>query len=383
MSVQQYRAQALVDSLPAIGECDYDIGPANGSSSTTGETAWLLGGNQQSQLVDGRIPYAGANRVYDLGINVEGSDGINIITDQVSRVRIMGADEACLDGKVLVSNGFIENRACAATAVFIPPGTVPSPVPGSTEVRIADVFLPRPANTYNLSLSDADGMYLIPFSEEFVPEEFVTLLTEAIMAANPAIEPTEVFTPSAFATLMAAPDASLAGTLRAALIDEANMSRLVFENTVYSILSLLRLNMLPGQYVLFINNIFLGDPSTPTPADIASYSANTRVDAQGKGTLLYNDMDIRSFDYLLKIENGSSRPVGIVFNTGDTMVLISNVPTSTTLATGAVIFSNANLGGAGSFSLPSGGGAFFSMRVEERLHHIMLSNVIYNQYVAV
>lgn len=385
MTVQQYRARALRDNLPPVTRCDYDIGMSNndntGTNPLVGEIPWLVGGNQQDQLREGRVPYTGANQVYDLGIDVQGNDGINIITDRTNRIRIMGEEENCMNGRVIISNGFIENRECEAILLSTP--SAPLSTLDSSPISITDVFLPRPANAYNVFINDTSNLYLIPFADTFTPITFVEDLGNAITTANPGIDPNQIFTMDAFTTLVDADPLSAAGLLLSAMITTSTMPRQVFIDNVYGILSLLQLNMLPGQRVLFINNIFLGDPSIPPPINVLSYDPNTRVDQSGIGTLLYTDMNVSTFDYLLKIINQSVDDVAIVFNTGNTGVVVSGIPTTNTLATGMTIYSNANIGGAGSFFLPSGGGAFYTMRTELGTTHIMLSNVVYRQYTEV
>lgn len=379
--------------LPPVTECDYDIGP--GTTLPDGSTPWLVGGNESTQL-----PSVPTDGYFEFGVDTTtpsdplanpqqaaiAAAGIDVLTAGDERIRILGDAsndpdyQDVMQGRVLIANGFIENEEVPAELVLIPPGSG-STLPG-TPLTIGNVFLERPANAYNLLIDTADAanLYLVPV----VTDGFVDALEAALL---PYAGPNGIFTVTAFEGLLAAAEAdplSPAGVAVAALIVDVVASGVPatdFEAFVLSQLPLYALGIVPGQRVLFINNIFLGDAPAVGPTSIPTYNPdapNATPVPTGFGTQLYTTLGITTFDYLLKIINTSTDDLAVIFNTGDSTFIIAGTPASDLLATGEAIYSN-----SGFFNVSSGGAGFFSMRVESNVVHIMLSNVEYNQYVEV
>lgn len=393
--------------LPPVTECDYDIGPGAGfpNGAFAGEIPWLVGGNELDQL-----PEVPADGFFDFGIDVAApldplaspelaalaNAGIDIITAGEERIRIFGtaADDPeyqdCMEGRVLIANGFIENEECPAELVLIPAGDGIIAPPGFADAPfgLANIYLERPSNSYNVVIDDADILAL-PLVPEF-DEDFVTLLEAAL--APFALNPAEPFTSAAFDLFLIAAAAGLGpDSTPAEEVAAANLAALVaitgltgdaFITFVLEALPFLDLGLEPGQRVLFINEIFLGDAPVTTATSVATYDPLAAVPlATGIGSQLYAELGIDTFDYLLKIINTSTADVAIIFNNGDPGFLISGRPAAELLTADYAFYSNANPGGAGFFLVESGGAGFFEMRVEDGEAHIMTHNVQYTQYI--
>lgn len=387
------------NSLPLVTACDYDIGPANGLNG--GEIAWLVGGNDSSEL-----PECPSDGFFNLGVDVPlpaddetGADaelrrelancGIDIITAGDERIRIFGTAtddpdyQECMEGRVIIANGFIENEECPAELVVIPTGTLTADDDGMP-LAIADLYLERPANAYNVIIDDAiaGGLFVMPL----VTEEF---FEELELALAPFADPTTgPFTEEALIGFLLAALDDPEGPAGIALegfvedLEEAGITT-PFALFVTRLLPLLAIGVEPGQRVLLINNIFLGDaPATPYTS-LATYNpngANALPVPTGLGTQLYNEMGIGTFDYLLKVINTSGSEIALIFNTGVDGIDVVDIPLDDLLATNMAIYSNFNFNASAPLIIEAGGAAFIKMRVEDSRTHIMLYNVKYTEY---
>lgn len=335
VSFSKFKADCLRDCLPPVGSTDYDIGcpcPENLTPAPPGVDglAWLVGGNYSDQLTPDIPPDGG----YDLGINVSdpelpaSSAKLHIITSGTNRIEIFGnaADEPDeyrpgMEGRVVIANGFIENRDIPAVfAPLLPPSTPPSPPSSDGDVLppMADVYLERPSNAYNL----------------VVPEDFGTLITTDDNAAVSAI----------------------------------------FNNAYTLAAETVR--------IVFINNIFLGEK--PYAVDI-TYDTNYNPDQVAPTDNTSFGLGIHTFDYLLKIFNPSdATPIAVMFNIGEAAPISPtgggpSIPNDSRITP---IYSTVGMGTSTlSYIIPVGGAGFFNMRVEEGKTHIMLDNVVYPDYM--
>lgn len=312
--------------LPPVGATDYDVGcpcpedfNGNGPIPPTGELAWLVGGNESTQL-GSEIPLDG---FYDMGIDAEtgpnATAGVDLITTGEARIRIYGdaLDQPLeyqegMEGRVVVANGFIENRDIPALFAPLTPLVAPTIPPVTDEdvlPPIVDVYLERPSNAYNLN----------------VPVGFGALITSDYN------DPSGLFVP-------------------------ANGSR-----------------------VVFINNIFLGDrPATAPTVFDSTYTANAVTPTTGLA-LGVNTFDYLL--KIINDEPAiGGTPIAVYFDLGGTTITPPGVPAPPIIPTGSrFVTIHSTLTGS-PFIIPAGGAGFFTMRVEEGVTHIMLDNVIYASY---
>ena len=410
MTASEYRVSQVRtlcrQNLPPITDCDFDIGPGAGfGPDFAGEIPWLVGGNDDTQLPE--VPEDG---FFDLGIDVPlpldpiaepelaalANAGIDFITTGEERIRIFGAatDEEpeyqeCMEGRVIIANGFIETEDCPAEIVIIP-ATVPG-APGAPAAlgAIADLYLERPSNAYNLLIEAGDLGSLL-----FIPAGFpVTLFADDLVEfGGPDVNPEDPFTIEAYTAFFTAAtedpnsDAGIALAELIAATAAAGVpisSVLVFLPTILPFLSA---GVVPGDAgvaILLLANIFLGDAPLVNPTSVATFNpngVNVQPNPLGIGSQLYEAMGLDSFNYLLNLINESGVDIALFVGL-PAGVPIGGVAPDDLEAENSDIYSNANAGGAGFFLIPAGGAGFFEMRVDGGIAHVMLSNVEYDNYV--
>lgn len=387
-------------------DCDFDIGPALSGTNFTGETPWLVGGNEITQL-----PSTPVDGFFQLGIDVPlppvddtsvaaeqqreiACAGINFITSGEERIRTYG--EACDDpdyqefmrGKTLITNGFIETEEVPAELVIIPAPPIGTGTAAVSGGSVSNLYLERPSNVYSITLTETDvaSLLLIPtgFPVDLLGEDLV-LFGGADVDAPYTEEAFNLFLEAAALDPLGPAGIAL-DTLRA----EAALSGISiaqFDAYVRVILPYLQAGVVPGESgvrVFVISNIFLGDAPTPSvPVLSASYNPDgvlVQPNPSGYGSQIYQELGINSFEYLLKILNATETDIALFFGTpSDT--LIGGLTADQLDADNSDIYSNANVGGAGFFLIPTSGAGFFDMRVNEGVTHTMLSNVEYTDYV--
>lgn len=393
-------------NLPPIENCDFDLGPGTGfGPDFAGEIPWLVGGNDADQL-----PTVPEDGFFDFGINAVApvdplaepelaalaNAGIDIITAGEERIRIFGTAtddpeyQEAMEGRVVIANGFIETEDVPAELVVIPApatGPIPTGVPGGA---IANLYLERPSNVYNVFIGDEEAAALVFIPPEFPIDELAAALVEFGGAPD-----TAPFTVEAFDELVALAEGGDADA-EAALLEivtiasaDAGITPVTFPAFVRLILPFLAAGIVPGTAgvrVLVLANIFLGDAPEPGVAvlgptfDPDAATGGVQPNAAGFGSQLYEELGIDSFEYLLKVINGGATDVALFFGVPDD-IEIGGLGADALEADDSDIYSNANVGGAGFFLIPAGGAGFFEMRVDDGIAHIMLSNVQYSNYV--
>jgi len=399
MTANQWRSSQMRNlynnSLPPVGPCDYDIGGCgcnNGNGGGVATNAWLVGGNNDTQLPPN-------TDIYNLGVlesdptNPVSNSAVDILTAGVTRIRIMGNDPEDVDysqyttGRSYITNGFIEQEEVPAVLNIVPT------IDGLGSV--SDIYLERPSNAYTINLTalDTTALFIVyatyPFS-----------LLEAGLVAYGGASVDDPFTNEAWLAWLAAaavPGAAQTAlnTLNSTIIANIASISTALQAQAYTsaVLPYFRIGIAPNiaanTVVLYVANIFLGDKPDVTPVNTSVYfpnNANVQPNPDGIGSELYETLDITSFNYLLKILNSTSSDVALVFNlpAGST---IGGRPVTDYGAADVRIFSNANSTGVGSFIIPAFGGAgFFQMRVNQSIGsplsiHTMLSNVEYESYL--
>lgn len=176
-SVAAFRSNCLNSTdcgLPPVNPTDFDIPIINnpcfnaqfGETSAPTEMAWLVGGNDATELVD-----TDADGDYEFGIVVpttgplagpEAQGNIGFLTSDITRMRLHGAESAqptvyaTMAGKLVAPNA-----AVGSPYMPVLKNTVIDNI-DDNQPEFIDIYLERPSNAYVLRIATTDGVLVEP-----------------------------------------------------------------------------------------------------------------------------------------------------------------------------------------------------------------------------